>query len=226
MQIFLNTLISEFNAHANIQIAHTQATYMKNNFIFLGLKTPLRRELQKPFLVKTFLPVKNEAFQMIKFLWQKPEREFHYFAQELAFKYSEQLEENDILLFEYMVTHQSWWDTVDFIAPKLVGMYFKQFPKKRNKYITKWVKTNNIWLQRSAILFQLHYKIELDTVLLSSIINELKNSNDFFIRKAIGWILRQYSRTNPNWVIDFVKNNNLNNLSSREALRLIKQTKL
>ncbi len=221
MQNYIDTLISEFSKNSNSEIAKGQIKYMKNNFYFLGLKTPLRRKIQKPFLVSNYLPAKDEAFQIVKLLWQKPEREYHYFAQELAFKYVKQIEKEDIILFEYMIVNQSWWDTTDFIAPKLAGAYFKQFPELRDKYTNKWLKSENIWLQRSAILFQLHYKNEVDTILLSLIINILKNTNEFFIQKAIGWMLRQYSSTNPSWVIEFVANTELSGLSSREALRLL-----
>lgn len=121
-----------------------------------------------------------------------------------------------------MITHQSWWDTVDFIATKLLGAYFKTYPEEKEKYVNKWLKSNNIWLQRSALLFQLKYKTDLDTVLLSCTITSLLGSKEFFINKAIGWVLREYSKSNPEWVIDFVNENHLTALSKREALRLVK----
>ena len=121
-----------------------------------------------------------------------------------------------------MVTHKSWWDTVDFIAVKLMGAYFITYPDQKKVCISKWLKSNNIWLQRSALLFQLKYKSAIDTQLLSSSINYLLGSKEFFINKAIGWILREYSRTNPIWVMAFVDKTALSNLSKKEALRLIK----
>ncbi|MGB6269221.1 MAG: DNA alkylation repair protein, partial [Olleya sp.] len=142
--------------------------------------------------------------------------------QELAFKYIKTLDKNDITLFEFMVANKSWWDTVDFIAVKLIGAYFKVFPDSRKVYIDKWLTSNNIWLQRSALLFQLKYKEAIDEELLAYTINHLLDTKEFFINKAIGWILREYSRTNPEWVLDFVNKTDLNNLSKKEALRLIK----
>jgi len=124
-------------------------------------------------------------------------------------------------LFEYMVTHKSWWDTIDFIAVKLMGAYFKMYPEEIEVYIEKWLKSNNIWLQRCALLFQLKYKEGLDTNLLKYVINSLLGSKEFFINKAIGWVLREYSRTNPKWVREFVDKTELNPLSRREALRLM-----
>ena len=85
----------------------------------------------------------------------------------------------------------------------------------------KWLESGNIWLQRSALLFQLKYKEDIDTQILSSIINYLLGSKEFFINKAIGWILREYSRTNPSWVVGFVERTALNPLSKKEALRLL-----
>jgi len=222
IQEFIQTLASEFSKNVNPRIAAEQKAYLKDKFEFYGMRTEARRTLQKPFLNKSFLPTKKEAFEMIKKLWLRPEREFHYFSQELAFRYLKEIDKNDIELYEFMVTHKSWWDTVDFIATKLMGAYFKSFPEERGNYVSKWIASKNIWLQRSALLFQLKYKDELDTQLLSTTINSLLGSKEFFINKAIGWTLRQHSRVNPNWVIDFIERTpELAPLSKKEALRLI-----
>ncbi|GBD91473.1 DNA alkylation repair enzyme [bacterium BMS3Abin04] len=218
---FIKILESEFSKNANTEIAIEQKAYMKNHFEFYGIKTQIRREIQKPFFIKEYLPPKKDLEKIIKTLWVKSEREYQYFSQELAHKYIKQLEKKDIKLFEFMVINKSWWDTTDFIAPKLIGEYFKVFPKQRDVYVRKWVISENIWLQRSSILFQLNYKDNIDTELLTFVINSLFGSKEFFINKAIGWILRNYSRTNPNWVIDFTNRNRLNKLSRKEALRLI-----
>ncbi|WP_338789941.1 DNA alkylation repair protein [Bernardetia sp. MNP-M8] len=227
MNIFIQTLQTEFEENANSKIALEQKAYMRNQFEYYGIKTPKRREITKPFLNKKFLPKKSDLESYVKILWQKPQRDYHYFAQELAFKYTKELDKKDIELFEFMVTHNSWWDTVDFIAPKLISAYFKTYPKERDAYIKKWIASENIWLQRSALLFQLKDKEKIDTNLLTFVIHSLINSKigskEFFINKAIGWILREYSKTNPDWVVNFVQTNDLRNLSRREALRLIKK---
>ncbi len=218
---FIKRLELEFGKNANPEIAIGQKAYMKNQFEFYGIKTPLRRKIQKQFFVKNNLPSKNVLEKIIKTLWKKPEREYQYFSQELIERYKKQFEEKDIELFEFMITNKSWWDTIDFIAPKLVGEYFKIYPDKRDKHIESWISSENIWLQRASILFQLNYKNEFDKEFLAYIINSLLGSNEFFINKAIGWILRQYSKTNPNWVIDFTNKTPLDKLSRKEALRLI-----
>ncbi len=219
---YIEDIKKEFEKHKDDKNAVGQKAYMLNKFDFYGIKAPLRREIQKPFFKKENLPPKEELETIIKELWEKSQREFQYFGVELFLKYIKELEENDIKLFEFMITNKSWWDTVDLIAAKLVGEYFKKFPGKIKTYVEKWINSGNIWLQRTAILFQLHYKEKTDTELLSSIIKSLSGSNEFFINKAIGWILRNYSKTDPSWVIDFVKNNPLDKLSIKEALRLIK----
>lgn len=222
MRDFITTLESEFKKNANAQIAADQKAYMRGQFEYYGLKTPLRREVQKPFLVKGFLPPKSELENIVKTLWRKPERDYHLFAQELVGKYTQQFTKEDIALFEFMVINNSWWDTVDFIAVKLMGAYFRMYPEQREVYTKQWIASGNIWLQRSALLFQLKYKQDLDTTLLANIINPLLGSKEFFINKAIGWVLRDYSRVDPDWVMDFASKTKLEPLSRKEALRLIK----
>lgn len=221
MHTYIDYLEKEFVKNANPSIAAAQKAYMKNHFEFFGLKADARREITKPFLAREYLPSKKEMTAIVKLLWQKEHRDFHHFAQELAFKYVKQIEKKDIELFEFMVVNQSWWDSIDYIAPKLIGAYFKKFPEERDRYVDKWLKSGNIWLQRSAILFQLKYKADLDTEFLTYVINSLLGSRAFFINKAIGWILREYGKTNPTWVVRFVEITELSNLSRREALRLI-----
>lgn len=218
---FQLTLEKEFEQNANANVAAGQKAYMKDLFEFYGIKAPVRQEIQKPFFDKKILPPKSELEIIIKTLWSKPQREFQYFSQEMVQQYSKQFEKKDIRLFEFMITHKSWWDTVDFIASKLVGEYFKIYPKQRDQNVEKWLASGNIWLQRTAILFQLNYKESVDTKLLSSVIIALLGSREFFINKAIGWMLRQYSKTNPGWVIDFCNRTKLDKLSRKEAMRLI-----
>jgi 3-methyladenine DNA glycosylase AlkD len=221
MDSYITLLKDQLASHANAKNAFQQASYLKNNFIFYGLTTSARREVCKPFLQKAYLPPRKDAEVIVKTLWKLPQRECHYFAQELLVKYQKGFIEKDIRLLEFMIANNSWWDTVDFIAANLVGQYFKLYPDNKKSYITKWISSGNMWLQRTCIIFQLKYKKETDTVLLSQVINNLIPSKEFFINKAIGWALREYSKTNPKWVRDFVSKHTLSNLSKREALRLM-----
>jgi len=222
MQDYIRTLTDAFHENIDVVNAQGQKAYMRNQFEFLGMTSPIRREVQKPWLKKENLPPKKLLNDIVKSLWLQPQREYQFFAQELTFKYVKQFDKKDIELLEFMVTHKSWWDTVDYIAAKLMGEYFKQYPEQREIYVKKWLNSSNIWLQRSAILFQLKYKHEVDTKLLTNIIGSLLGSKEFFINKAVGWMLREYSKTNPAWVIDFANKYPLENLSRKEALRLLK----
>ncbi len=223
MKEYIKTLENEFQRNANAENAVGQKAYMKNRFDFYGIKTPIRREISKPFLQKQYLPEKKDLEPIIKILWNKPQREFQYFAQELCFKYSKQFELKDIELFEFMIVDKSWWDTVDFIAAKIAGAYFKTFPEQIIQFNENRLMSENIWLQRTALLFQLKYKDSTDTALLSYIINSLTGSKEFFINKAIGWVLREYGKTNPDWVTEFVNKTDLAPLSRKEALRIIQK---
>lgn len=220
--LYIDTLEAEFRRNGDQQRAAWQTSYLKNLFPFIGLDSPKRREIQKPFLQKQYLPSKSELPFLIKELWKKPEREFQMFGLDLLDKYKKQFDLEDIELLEYTIVSKSWWDSVDFIATTLVGEYMKKYPEQIEPYTQKCIKSGNMWLQRTAIIFQMKYKDQLNTDLLVRLIPPLLGSREFFINKAIGWMLRQYSRTNPSWVIGYVENTpQLSNLSKREALRLI-----
>lgn len=158
-------------------------------------------------------------------MWGRDERDFHLFGQELVAKYSKKFEISDLEHLVFMVSNNSWWDTVDFIAVKLMGAYFKLYPEQRAIAVEQWLNSENIWLQRSALLFQLKYKTEIDVEMMKHTIEQLLGSKEFFINKAIGWVLREYSRTNAAWVLHFAESTKLHPLSRREALRLIQSGK-
>lgn len=221
MKLDLNFLQETFQGHADPKTAAGQKAYMKNHFEFLGIKTPVRRQLQKPFLKKEFVADPARRKEVIDTLWSVQEREFQYFAQELIFTVKKKLEKEEIILIEKMVTQKSWWDTVDFIATKLAAQYFINYPEAIIPKIYQWLESDNIWLIRTAILFQLHYKEKTDIELLACIIESQYGSKEFFINKAIGWMLRQYSRTNPDWVRSFIESHDLQPLSRREGGRLL-----
>jgi 3-methyladenine DNA glycosylase AlkD len=148
-----------------------------------------------------------------------PEREFQYVAMEYVKQAKKSWDKRLPSLFESWVGEDSWWDMVDFLAPQILGPYFLKFPEDRDVWIQRWMDSGNFWLQRFCLIFSLGYKGKTDTMLLAKNIQALSSSKEFFIQKAIGWALRQYARTDPEWVIDFVGNNALAPLSKREALK-------
>ena len=211
-----------FAAHADPVNAKGQKAYMKQKFDYFGLKSPLRKELQKPFLQKAKLPDQAALYSTIQELWQLRQRECQYFAQELLLKYSRSYTNTELELMEYMAGTKSWWDTVDFIASNCMGRYFLANPAEIRPVTGRWMDSGNMWLQRCTLLFQLKYKDQLDTNLLEEYINRLLGSKEFFINKAIGWALRQHSKTDPAWVQEFADRTPLAPLSRKEALRLIR----
>ena len=210
-----------FARHANPEIAASQKAYMKHRFDFYGIQSVKRRELQKPFLAKSNLPEKWEAFELIRQFWDLPQREMQYFGLDLISRYHTQLERDDMGFLEYLLTQKSWWDTVDLLAVHSVGTYFQKFPENKEDLLEGWLDSENIWLQRSCLLYQLKYKDKLNTAELEKTIERLNGSKEFFINKAIGWILREHSKTDPDWVRAYVERVELHPLSRREALKRI-----
>lgn len=217
----LHQLETKFKDSADPARAFQMKKYTKDHFQFFGIQANPRRAICSEFLLENGLPVKEILNEIIRELWEKEEREFHHFGAELAYRYKKNVEEKDIELYRWMLVNKSWWDTVDFIASNLVGNYFQAFPDQAESAVKDWLESGNMWLQRTTIIFQLKYKKSTDLKLLSRQINALKHSKEFFIRKAIGWALREYSKTDPDWVLDFVSKTELSPLSKREALKRI-----
>jgi 3-methyladenine DNA glycosylase AlkD len=220
MHPYLIPLIKSFEQHANAVNAEGMKAYMLNQFDFYGLKAVVWRKLSKDYFKKS-LPAFAEVETIIKDCWQHPKREMQYVAIELLACYQKQWKKETISIIEYILTNKSWWETVDHAATALTGPYFKKFPEQQQKITGKWNKSSNIWLQRSSIMFQKMYKKETDTDLVSKHILALKHSKEFFIQKAIGWALREYSKTDAKWVQAFVKKHSLSPLSEREALKRV-----
>lgn len=222
MHPYVRSLKSLFEANANPADAAPMKKYMRDQFEYLGIKSPQFKALRDAFIQQNGLPPIEDLDVIARELWERPQREFQYLATSLIGKMENQLREDFIITLEYLITYKSWWDTVDTIAGHSVGVMFKRFPKVRAKYLKNWRKSDNFWLRRTTLLFQLGYKEETDFDLLCELIKENLGSNEFFINKAIGWALRQYAWTNPGAVKKFVKaTKELHPLSRREALKNI-----
>ena len=225
MSEYLNILSEKYSAKADSEYAVQMGKYMRNKFDFFGIKSPIRKTIYKEFISETGIPAISKIDDIVKEAWNLPEREFQYFAMFLLEKMKKHFDKNILGLLEFIIIEKSWWDTVDLIASNLIGHLFKNYPELIIENTEKWMASENIWLQRTSILFQLKYKNATDLELLSKYINQLSYSKEFFIQKAIGWELREYSKTNPKWVVDFVENNSLAALSKKEALKVIMRNK-
>lgn len=220
---FSNELEKAFNNFSNAQNAVSMSKYMKNNFPFFGIKTEERRRIFKNIWTENKKEVSGNTREIALSLYSKKERELHYCAIEILIKnLKNNYIKDDILLIEKLITTNSWWDSIDFLAKYLLGNYLLQFPEETDSVILNFSSSENMWLNRSIILYQLGYKEKTNFDVLKLVCEKHKMSTEFFIQKAIGWALREYAKTNPEAVRNFVSISNLKKLSENEALKNLK----
>ncbi|MCM3116239.1 DNA alkylation repair protein [Neobacillus sp. MER 74] len=221
MQSKIDLLTQLFEKNRNEANAGPMKKYMKDHFPFLGIKKPDRSVLEKQFFQETGLLKEpfNQAF--IRELWAKDEREYQYTGLVYMEKSLKKLEKSDLPFMEELIQTKSWWDTVDAIAPKPVGEIAKRFPEVVAETIDSWATHDYLWLRRAALLFQLKYKENTNEELLYQYIRLNADSKEFFIQKAIGWALREYSKSNPASVKKFIEATKLAPLSVREGSKYL-----
>jgi 3-methyladenine DNA glycosylase AlkD len=223
MHPYVRSIHSLFSEHADPVAAVPMKRYLRDQFESLGLKGQQIGALRAEHLGKHGLPPLSDLDAIVRDLWALPEREFQYIAISLLGRFENQLPPEFIATLEYLLVTKSWWDTVDTISAGVLGVHFKRYPDVRETCLSKWRKSEDFWLRRAAILFQLNYKAETDFDLLCEIIRENLGSKEFFINKAIGWALRQYTRVDPVAVREFVAATPLHPLSAREALKWLEK---
>ncbi len=194
-------LLENLKTVANPDDAGAMKAYMKNKFEFLGVKTPARRKLAKTFFKQGTDFVIDWNF--INEAWNNPYRELQYTALDYLEIRKKLLTPSDLPRLKKLAQTKSWWDTIDFLD-RLVGSIIARFPETK-EIIVAWSCDEDIWLRRLAIDHQLLRKEETDTKLLEKILVNNLGQTEFFINKAIGWALRDYSKTNPDWVRDFIE---------------------
>lgn len=209
-------LLEDLKAWADADRAAQMSAYMRNQFQFLGVQTPKRREICK----KYFKNAKGESpidWSFVVNCWEDPHRELQYSAVNYLAGMRDMLQPIDVPRLKELAVTKSWWDTIDGLD-RLVGHIALRYPEV-NETLLQWSVDENIWLRRIAIDHQLDRKDKTDTDLLEQIISNNFGQKEFFINKAIGWSLREYSKTNPGWVRDFLERHaaSLAALSKREA---------
>jgi len=220
--VYLEAFSRELEKAADPERAVQQERYMKDNFPYYGMGNPKWRAMARHWFREHGFFHGEELVQFVHLAYAWDQREMQYTAVEMAEKAQKKEGITFVDLLEWMITHKSWWDTVDWIS-KLVGRHFQRFPEQTLPYTEKWMASGHLWLQRIAILFQLGYKDATDFELLKKYILELEDSKEFFIRKAQGWALRQYARTDPEAVRTFVQDHpGLSGLTKREAMKHLK----
>lgn len=217
----IKKLVLAMQGTANPERAVSMKAYMKGQFSYLGQSSPVRKELQKDFFSSWKKDRSIVPMDLAKAIWNNPEREYCYVAMDWMKSTSIWKESGSIEQIEAWILDDSWWDTVDFLASTCVGAYFLKFPAERDQWIEKWNNSSNFWLNRTALIFQLKYKEKVDTDLLFALIDTHKTQKEFFIRKAIGWALRELSKTQPELVREYLQRTELSGLSIREASKYL-----
>jgi 3-methyladenine DNA glycosylase AlkD len=215
-------LVAAYGAAADPVRATSMRAYMRDQFPFLGLPTPARRALSRQVLAGVPAPDEDGLRALTLACWALPEREYQYFACDLLSRYAARCTPGFLPTAEALLTTKSWWDTVDELAANVVGGIVLRHPEALST-MDSWLVADNLWLARTALLHQLRYKDRTDTDRLFRYCLTRAGHPDFFIRKAIGWALRQYAWTDPEPVRRFVAANRdvLSPLSVREALKNI-----
>ncbi|EGF88362.1 DNA alkylation repair protein [Gemella haemolysans] len=217
----LSGLITELENNRNELLAESMEKYMRDKFNFLGIRGPKRTELFKKYF-PTARKTKEIDWNFIETCWNKEEREFQYAVVYYLKAMQKFLKKGDISKLKYLVVTKSWWDTVDLLS-KIIGDVVNRNKELKTLMLEWSKKENNIWLRRVAILHQLSFKENVDKLLLETILEDNLSDGEFFINKAIGWALRDYSKVNPEWVRKFIEKNRseMANLSLREAMKYL-----
>lgn len=213
-------LITDFEENRNELLAESMSKYMKDKFRFLGVRGTTRTEIYKKYFPDT-RKTKIIDWDFVESCWNKEEREFQYVVVYYLKAMQKFLKREDISRLKYLIVTKLWWDTVDLLV-KVIGSLVIRI-EGYDQIMLEWSKDSNIWLKRVAILHQLSLKEKVDKQILERILVGNLGDSEFFINKAIGWALRDYSKYNPEWVREFIKKNkdNMANLSIREASKYI-----
>lgn len=219
---YIQKLIHIFSEHVDEEYAAWSKKYVRNKFDFLGIRTPIRRRLINQFIKENGLPSKDNLKEIIFNMWDLPEREYQKAALDILEKMEKTLTPDDMFWLSALIVKKSWWETVDVLSPNIFGSMFLTNPEIAPLYADKWINSENIWLQRTAILYQLKYKEKTDEARLFRYVLRRADSEEFFVQKAIGSALREYAKSEPDRVKDFVHHSPLKPLSKREALKHVK----
>ena len=218
--LLVKRIRADFEANRNPLDAVPMAKYMLHKFPFLGIRAPQCRALLKPLFIEA-KPSINEAFlhDAARALFKLPEREYHCAAVVLLDQFRATLTPVSIGLLRELIQKNSWWDTVDALSSHSVGALVLRYPRLQGE-MDAWAADADFWVRRCAIIHQLSYREKTDIARLCAYCEANAADKEFFIRKAIGWALRQYARTDARAVMRFVAEHpELSNLSKREALK-------
>jgi 3-methyladenine DNA glycosylase AlkD len=196
--------------------------YMKNHFSFIGVMSGPRKLIFQQFKPQFQQLNSEKTWELIYECWVNPYREVQYIGiDHLLANYKKIAQETDGPHFTFILTNQTWWDSLDLLATHSVGHFARQFPAAFTELAKDWEASDNFWLHRTLLIHQLKFKQQTDLHLLQYYISTFKSNKEFFIQKAIGWSLREVSKWNAEWVKNVVNAENLQGLARREAMKYV-----
>ncbi|MDP4178461.1 MAG: DNA alkylation repair protein [Bacillota bacterium] len=209
-----------FEENKNEENAVKMAAYMRNLFSYYGLPTPKRKDVYKQF-IKADKNNKKIDWNFLNECWNDDHREFQYLVIDYLDAMQKFLTYDDVFKIKVYVKSKQWWDTIDGLDRILGNIAFVD--ERINNLMLEWSKDDDFWVRRIAIDHQLCRKDKTNTELLEQILVNNFGSKEFFINKSIGWSLRDYSKTNPEWVRCFVDKYKdcMDKLSIKEASKYI-----
>ncbi|WP_328403134.1 DNA alkylation repair protein [Streptomyces sp. NBC_00390] len=216
----MDRLTAVYPTGADAARAAQAAAYMKGVAPFLGIPTPERRALSRTVLDGTGRPAEADCAAIALRCWELPEREYRYFAADYLRRHVGRCSSGFLPVIRHLVETVPWWDTVDILAAHVVGPLVAA-DSTLTAEMDAWIDDENLWVARTALLHQLRRRETTDAERLFGYCLRCAGHPDFFIRKAIGWALREYAKTDPDAVREFVEGarDRLAPLSVREALK-------
>ncbi len=201
--------------------AGPMASYMKTEMPFYGVSSHERKAISRLLGGEFPATSRVEYVHAIRTLWHGEFREEKYLAIAHARLFPRYVTLSSIPIYKKMITQGAWWDFVDEIAAHLVGSVLLRQRDRLTPTIESWTAGNDMWLRRTSIICQLRHKAGTDTALLEVACTRNLESTEFFIRKAIGWALREFGKTDPAWVIAYVESHKdeMSGLTYREATK-------
>ncbi|MEO1261799.1 MAG: DNA alkylation repair protein [Bacteroidota bacterium] len=219
---YLKNIKIIFQENGNPEVAEGQMKYMRHKFEYYGLKAPTWMGLLKTEFKEKGIYTGEELKEFVRLCMADEYREINYAGLQMLEKKMKKNPSAFIDFYEELILTKSWWDTVDWVR-KFVGVHFQKYPELILPTTQKWMASDNIWLQRICLIFQLTYKDKTDFKLMQKYILELAHSDEFFIQKGAGWALRQYSKFNAEGVIGFIGSHpELKPLTKREGVKWLK----
>ncbi|GAX05678.1 DNA-7-methylguanine glycosylase [Secundilactobacillus pentosiphilus] len=216
------TIFDQFELVGDSKLSGPMAHYMRDQFSFSGLKTPERKRQSKGLISQSKTVTLPELLAGIAAIYQRSEREYQYVAIDLMVANVKRMTLDDVSQLASLVTQKAWWDSVDALR-KGFGDYIRFHPTDKNAVFDLFNGQPNFWMRRVAITLQLMEKENTDTQMLTAAILPDLETPEFFIQKAIGWALRNYSKVNPQWVSQFIQTHELSRLASSEGSKYLKR---